>query len=139
MVSRALDEDAPAFPGGRDDLVDLERHLVLGVGDAGAQVLTHRAVLPGPEHDRLFIQREVDRQDGGPEPARVADPPHTARRDEPQALCLIQELHDCSGRALDISLIGHVALSFVQSVPSIGIVSSTSETGRRGVCGTGSP
>ena len=76
-MSGSLDQDAPPLAGGRAELVDLERHLGLRVLDPGAQILSQRAVLPGPEHDRPLIQRIVDRQDRGPEPARVPDPANT--------------------------------------------------------------
>ena len=39
VVSRALDEHAPALLGGQVDAVDLERHLVVGAVDAGPQIL----------------------------------------------------------------------------------------------------
>lgn len=60
----------------------------------GAQILSQRAVQPGPEHDRPLIQRIVDRQDRGPEPARVPDPANASGRDQPEALHLIQQLND---------------------------------------------
>src|SRR5262249_2513745 len=94
QVSGSLDEDAPSLARARAELVDLERHLGLGMLDPGAQILSQRAVLPGPEHDRPFMQRIVDRQDRGPEPARVTDPANATGRVQPLALRLIQELKD---------------------------------------------
>src|SRR4029077_6580332 len=61
VVRRAVDEDAPAVPGLRIDLVDLEGDLVFGVRDPGLQVLARRAVLRGTEHDRPVVQLVVDR------------------------------------------------------------------------------
>src|SRR5580693_5808921 len=106
VVGRALDEDAPPFPGGRADLVDLESHDVVRVGYAGPQVLSQRAVLPGPEYDGLLGQRKVDRQHGRPVPARVPDPADAARRDQPQALRLVERFHHCG------SEFGHLDVTF---------------------------
>jgi hypothetical protein len=39
-MGRALNEHAPALPGGGVDLIDLERGLELGFRDTGSQVLS---------------------------------------------------------------------------------------------------
>jgi len=48
VVRRAVEEDAPAVPRRRIDLVDLEAP-GFAVRDPGAQVLARRAVLRGTE------------------------------------------------------------------------------------------
>ncbi len=68
-----------ADPWTRMLLVDLESHLGLRVRYPGAQILSHRAVLPGPEHDGPLKQRIVDRQHSWPETARIPDPAHATR------------------------------------------------------------
>jgi pyruvate ferredoxin oxidoreductase beta subunit len=90
MMGRPLDEDAPAQLGGRVDVVDLERHLVVGAVDAGPQVLVERAVRRGAEHDRPVLQRVVHRQHGRPEPAGIGDPADPAPGYQVQALILVK-------------------------------------------------
>jgi Pyruvate/2-oxoacid:ferredoxin oxidoreductase delta subunit len=78
VVGRSLDEHAPAHLARHVDVVDLERHLVVGALDPGSQVLVQRAVFRGAEQDRPLVEGVVHRQHGGAEPAGVgdaADPP----------------------------------------------------------------
>src|SRR6202044_3463005 len=91
-VRRALDVNAPPFLRGRPDLVYLEGNLVLRVRDAGAQILHHRAVQSGSEHDRPFMQLIVDRQYDRPEPAGVPNPANAPPGGQTQALLLVQQL-----------------------------------------------
>ena len=109
-MGRSLDEDAPPFASGRADLVDLEGHLGLRVLDPGTQVLSHRAVLPGPEQDRPLVQRVIDRNHGRPEAAGVPDPADTTRRDQPQALLLVQRLKDRTRGLPHLAVACHIAL-----------------------------
>src|SRR5215469_557257 len=78
VVRGAVDEDAPAVPGLRVDLVDLEGDLILSVLDPGAQVLARWAILRGAEHDRPVVQLVVDRKHGQPETPGEDEPPDTA-------------------------------------------------------------
>src|ERR1700733_5638771 len=94
MVCRSLDEHAPTLTRGLVEFVDLERHLVLGVGDAGAQVLVRVAVRHGPKYDRSLEQHVVDREDGRAVPAGEREPPDPARGDQPQAFRFLQSLQN---------------------------------------------
>src|SRR5215475_2614986 len=106
-VRGSLDEDAPSLPGRRAEFVDFERHLGLGVLDPGAEILPERAVRLGPEHDRPLMDRIVDRQHRRPETAGEPDPANAARRDQPQALLLVQRLNN---RFRSMALACHIAL-----------------------------
>ena len=90
MVSRSLDQHAPALAPGDVDLVDLESYPVVTACDTGPQVFVQRAVLGCPEHDRLVVPLVVHRQHGRPEPALVGDAADPARRNQPQALGLVK-------------------------------------------------
>ncbi len=90
MVRSALDEDEPAFMRALAEVVDLEAHLVFGAPYSGAKVLAGRAVLRGAEHDGAFMQLVVDREHGDAVRAGVRKPTDTPRRNEPQALGLVQ-------------------------------------------------
>jgi 2-dehydropantoate 2-reductase len=92
VVCRAMDEDAPTFAGRFVDVVDLERDLVLGVGYPGLEILSRGAVLRGAEHDGAVVQHVVDGEDRETVPAQVRKPADAARRDQPEALRLIQRL-----------------------------------------------
>ena len=72
MVSRSLDQDAPAFPR-------LERHPALAVLDPRAQVLLRQAVLRGAELDGTVGQLVVDREDGQVVAPNEGDPARAAR------------------------------------------------------------
>jgi chromate transporter len=85
-----LDQHAPPLTPGQVDLVDLERHPVVTAGDAGPQVLVQRAVLGGPEHDRLVVPLVVDRQHSRAEPALVGNPADSAPCYQLQALSLVE-------------------------------------------------
>jgi chromate transport protein ChrA len=85
-----LDEHAPPLASGHVDLVDLESHPVVTARDAGPQVLVQRAVLGGPEHDRLVVPLVVHRQHGRAEPALVGDPADSASCYQLQALGLVE-------------------------------------------------
>src|SRR3984957_12627812 len=93
MASGPLDEHAPTALGREVDVIDLERHLVGGVGDPGPKVLVQRPVLSGTEHDRPALKLVVDGQHGGPEPADVGDPADPSLPDEAQALVLVKLFH----------------------------------------------
>src|SRR5689334_518526 len=92
VVSRSLDQHAPALAPGRVDLVDLERHLVVAARDPGLQVLVERAVAGGPEHDGPVVPLIIHRQHGRAEPALVGDAADSARRNQAQALGLVKLL-----------------------------------------------
>lgn len=94
MVSGALNEDAPPFPRGGIELVDLECDLVLSFPDAGAQVFVQWAVTVGAEHDAALIQPVVHRQDRGTVPAGVGDPADLVPGDQPQALILVHHVDE---------------------------------------------
>jgi len=64
MVSRSLDQDAPAFPRRLVEMVNVERHPVLAVLDPRAQVLLRQAALRGAEQDGTVGQLVVDQEDG---------------------------------------------------------------------------
>ena len=91
-MGRALDQHAPAFSRRMVEVVDLEGDPVLGMRDAGPQVLIRGAVLGGPEQDRAVIQLVVDREARSGRTGRRTPAADTARGDEPQALGLIQFL-----------------------------------------------
>ena len=92
VVCRAMDQDAPARAGRFVDVVDLERDLVLGVSYPGLEILSRGAVRCGAEHDRALMHPVVDREDAQAVPAQVRKPADAARRDQPEALRLIQRL-----------------------------------------------
>src|SRR3984957_13756090 len=92
VMRRSLDQHAPALAPGGVDVVDLERHLVVPAHDPGLQVLIHRTVLGGPEHDRPVVPLVVHRQHRRTEPALVGDAADSAPRYQPQALGLLEFL-----------------------------------------------
>jgi len=92
MVQGPLDQDAPPFAGRHAEVVDLEGHLVLGVGYPGAEILVRGAVLDRAEHDRPLVQPVVDREHRRAEPAGERDPADAPGGDQPQALGLVQVL-----------------------------------------------
>src|SRR5215472_2739384 len=92
VVHGALDQDAPSLSCGEVDLVDLEGDLVLGVGDAGTEILICGAVLGGAEPDCSPVQPVVDGEHRRAVPARVRDPADAPRRDQPHAFRLVQVL-----------------------------------------------
>src|SRR5215475_10617045 len=73
VVGAALDHDGPAGAFGRVDLVDLERDLVVRMGNPGAQVLAERTARLGAEDDRPVKHLEVHRKHDVTEPAGKPD------------------------------------------------------------------
>jgi hypothetical protein len=88
----ALDEDTPSFPRGTVDVIELEGHLVISMGYAGAEVLVCRAVLRRAEHNVSLMHLVVNRKYRRAEPPGKGNPADAARCDQPQALALIQLL-----------------------------------------------
>ena len=91
VVGRSLDEHAPALSGAHVDVVDLERHLVVGVvilvadphpADCAARCGTRS----------LLVEGVVHLQHGRAEPAGVGDAADPACRYQPQALAPLQFL-----------------------------------------------
>src|SRR5689334_2786379 len=99
VVSRSLDQHAPALAAGRVDLVDLECHLVVAACDPGVQVLVERAMAGGPEHDGPGVPLLVHWQHGRAEPALVGGTADSARRNQAQAPGPVQLLAHAASHA----------------------------------------
>ena len=90
MVRGALDQNAPAPSRGEVEVVDLKADLVLGIRYPGAEVFVKRAVLRSAENDGSLMQLVINWEHRHAGPAGIGDPADAARRDQPQALSLIQ-------------------------------------------------
>jgi hypothetical protein len=90
VVRGALDQNAPALSSGEVEVVDLKSDLVLGVRYPGAEVFVKRAVLRSAEDDGSLMQLVINWEHRHAGPAGISDPADTARRDQPQALSLVQ-------------------------------------------------
>src|SRR5215475_2348375 len=95
-----MNEDAPAFPCAGVEFVNLEGHLILGVRRSGAEILVHRAVLARAEHNAAVMKPVVHGKHGQSEPPGVRDPANILPRQQPEALLLVQILHDRPSRRL---------------------------------------
>src|SRR5580704_8123947 len=91
-MRRAVDKHAPSFPRLRVELVDLERDPVFRMGYSGPEVLVRSTVLRGPEQDGAVVQLVVHGQHGQIPLSREDETTDSARRDQPQALGLIEGL-----------------------------------------------
>jgi hypothetical protein len=90
VVRGALEQNAPALSRGEVIVVNLKADFVLCVRYPGAKVFVKRAVLRGTEKDGSLMQLVIDWEHCHAGPAGISDPADAARRDQPQALSLIQ-------------------------------------------------
>jgi hypothetical protein len=92
VMRGSLNQDAPAFVRFRVEVIDLERHAVLGVLYTCAQVLIRGTRLDRPEQDRAVMQHVVDRKHSQVETSGKGEPADTAWRYQPKTLCLVEYL-----------------------------------------------
>jgi hypothetical protein len=92
VMRGSLNQDAPAFVRFSVEVIDLERHAVLGMLYAGAQIFI-RGTRPGrPEQDRAVMQHVVDRKHSQVETAGKGEPADAAWCYQPKTLFLVEYL-----------------------------------------------
>jgi hypothetical protein len=86
----ALCQHGPALSFCGIEVVYLEGDAVIGMRDAGAQILFHRTVLGGPEHEGPVMHPVVHRQHHRTEPSCEPDPADLGPADQVPALRFVQ-------------------------------------------------
>jgi hypothetical protein len=92
VMRGSLNQDTPAFVRFRVEVIDLERHAVLGMLYTCAQILIRGARLDRPEQDRAVVQHVVDRKHSQVETSGKREPADTAWRYQPKTVGLIEYL-----------------------------------------------
>jgi hypothetical protein len=92
VMRRSLNQDTPAFVRFRVEVIDLERHAVLGMLYTCAQILIRGTRLDRPEQDRAIMQHVVDRKHGQVETSGEGEPADAGWRYQPKTLGLVEYL-----------------------------------------------
>jgi hypothetical protein len=92
VMRRSLNQDTPAFVRFSVEVIDLERHAVLGMLYARAQILVRGAGVRRPEQDRAVMEHVVDRKHSQVETSGKGEPADAAWRYQPKTLGLIEYL-----------------------------------------------
>ena len=92
VVRRSLNQDAPAFVRFSVEVIDFERHAVLGMLYTCAQILIRGARADRPEQDRAVMKHVVDWKHSQVETSGKGEPTDTAWCYQPKTLCLVEYL-----------------------------------------------
>jgi hypothetical protein len=92
VVRWSLNQDTPAFVRFSVEVIDFERHAVLGMLYTCAQILIRGARADRPEQDRAVMQHVVDWKHSQVETSGKGEPTDTAWCYQPKTLCLVEYL-----------------------------------------------